>query len=141
MAARQCRPIERNYLQLPATVPVAGFLLALAAVLLQAGWWLTHGWTWSSLPSFLASGRPVAWCVVLILVGASLSWLGLRRAGPVPEGRGWAVTGLAAAGLAAVPVMPEILLLTVLLLALGWVVGHRHTIRRSPREEDPWNRR
>ena len=136
MAARQCRPIERNHLQVPAAVPVAGFLVALAAALLQAGWWFAHGWTWSNLATFLASGRPVVWCVMLILVGASLSWLGLRRAERGLEGRdlrersagrGWAVAGLAASGLAAVPIMPEVLLLTILLLTLGTVVR-----RRSP---------
>ena len=127
MAARQCRPIERNHLQVPAAVPVAGFLVALGAALLQAGWWFAHGWTWSNLATFLASGRPVVWCVMLILVGASLSWLGLRRAERGLEGRGWAVAGLAASGLAALPIMPEVLLLTILLLTLGTVVR-----RRSP---------
>ena len=134
MATRHCRPIERTPLQLPVSVPVAGFLLALAAVLLQAGWWFAHGWTWSNLARFLVTGQLVAWCVVLILVGASLSWLGLRRTEHVPEGRGWAVAGLATSGLAAVPIMPEVLLLTVLLLMVGSIAGRRPPDPGHPRD-------
>lgn len=137
MATRQCRPIERTPLHLPVSVPVSGFLLALAAVLLQAGWWFVHGWTWSNLARFLATGQPVTWCVVLLLVGASFSWLGLRRTEHLPEGRAWAVAGLATSGLAAAPIMPEVLLLTVLLLTLASVAGRRRPNPGHPRDGPP----
>ena len=45
MATRHCQPIDRAHLQLPGSVPVAGFVVALAPALLQAGWWFSHGWT------------------------------------------------------------------------------------------------
>ena len=87
MATRQCQPIERAYPQLPDALAVAGFVVATAAALLQITWWFSHGWTWSNLAGFLMSGQAVTWCVVLILLGASLSWLGLRRADYGAEGR------------------------------------------------------
>lgn len=114
MATRHCQPTDRARLQLPGSVPVAGFVVALAAALLQAGWWFSHGWTWSNLPRFLMSGQPVTWCVVLILLGASLSWLGLRRADYRGAGREPALAGLAISALAAAPIMLGLLLIGTL---------------------------
>ncbi len=79
--------------------------MATAAALLQITWWFSHGWTWSNLAGFLISGQAVTWCVVLILLGASLSWLGLRRADYGAEGREWAAAGLAISALTTVPIM------------------------------------
>ena len=130
MTIRQPRPIMRTHESVD-FLPVAGFVVAVAAGVLQAAWWFSHGWTWSNLPRFLMSGAPVVWCVILILLGASLSWTALRRTGYGQEGREWAVAGLVISGLAAIPVMLGVLLIAVLLLLAGAIIGGRSPPRRG----------
>ena len=132
MATRQCQPIERAYPQLPDALAVAGFVVATAAALLQITWWFSHGWTWSNLAGFLMSGQAVTWCVVLILLGASLSWLGLRRADYGAEGREWAAAGLAISALAAAPIMLGLLLIVVFLLLVGAPWATDPGVQRRP---------
>ena len=79
------------------------------------------------------SSQPVTWCVVLILLGASLSWLGLRRAGYGGAGREWAVAGLVVSALAAAPIMLRLLLITTLLL-IGTLVSYRPLWAPGPRQ-------
>ena len=123
MTIRQHLPIGRTYPELSGVIPIAGFAVALAAGVLQAAWWFSHGWTWSNLPRFLMSGEPVVWCVILILAGASLSWTSLRRAGHGQEGREWAIAGLMVSMAAPILIMPGILLIVVLLLLIGTLIG------------------
>ena len=128
MTIRQLRPIVRTHVSV-GLLPLAGFVVALAAGVLQAAWWFSHGWTWSNLPRFLMSGEPVVWCVILILAGSSLCWIGLRRAAYGREGREWAIAGLVISALAAIPIMLGVLLIAVLLLLVGAFIdgrtGHR----------------
>ena len=86
MTTREYLEVYRPHPGWSGTLPVAGFVVALAAATLQTAWWFSHGWTWSNLVRFLASGQPVTWCVILILVGASLSWAGLRSVRDGGEG-------------------------------------------------------
>ena len=122
MTIRQLRPIMRTQ-SAGEFVPLVGFVVALAAGVLQSAWWFGHGWTWSNLPRFLMSGEPVAWCAILILAGASLSWVGLRRTGHGQEGREWAVAGLVISVIAAIPIMLGLLLLVLLMLLIGACIG------------------
>lgn len=122
MTIRPLRPIMRTHASAD-LVPLVGFVVALAAGVLQAAWWFSHGWAWSSLPKFLMSGEPVAWCVILILAGATLSWMGLRREGHRQRGREWAVAGLVISGLAAIPIMLGVLLIVLFLLLAGAFIG------------------
>ena len=130
MATREYREFYRPHPGWSGALPVAGFVVALAAATLQTAWWFSHGWTWSNLVRFLASGQPVTWCVILILVGASLSWIGIRSVRDGGEGREWAVAGLVISALAAVPVMLGVLLIAVLLLLIGAFVGSGRGRRR-----------
>ena len=86
MATREYREVYRPHPGWSGALPVAGFVVALAAAALQTAWWFSHGWTWSNLVRFLASGQPVTWCVILILVGASLSWAGIHNVRGGKEG-------------------------------------------------------
>ena len=86
MATREYREVYRPHPGWSGALPVAGFVVALAAAALQTAWWFSHGWTWSNLVRFLASGQAVTWCVILILVGALLSWAGLHGARAGKEG-------------------------------------------------------
>ena len=86
MATREYREVYRPHPGWSGTLPVAGFVVALAAAALQTAWWFSHGWTWSNLVRFLASGQPVTWCVILILVGASLCWAGIHNVRGGKEG-------------------------------------------------------
>ena len=115
MATREYREFYRPHPGWSGALPVAGFVVALAAAALQTAWWFSHGWTWSNLVRFLASGQVVTWCVILILVGALLSWAGLHGARARKEGREWAVAGLTISMVAAIPIM-----LGVLLIAYSW---------------------
>lgn len=130
MTTRQLKPIMRTHASVD-LVPLGGFVVALAAGVLQAAWWFSHGWTWSNLPRFLMSGEPVVWCVILILAGSSLSWMGLRRAGYGRECREWAVAGLVISALAAIPIMLGVLLIVLLLLLIGACIGGVSQARRS----------
>ena len=139
MTTREYLEIYRPHPGWSGALPVAGFVVALAAAALQTAWWFSHGWTWSNLVRFLASGQPVTWCVILILVGASLSWMGLRSDRGGKEGREWAVAGLTISMVAAIPIMLGVLLIAVLLLLVGAFVnngsrphrkGHRRRRRR-----------
>ena len=123
MTIRQPGSIARNVHNRVDFLPVAGFVAALAAGVLQAAWWFSHGWTWSNLPRFLMSGEPVAWCVILILAGALLSWMGLRRTGYGQEGREWAVAGLVISAITAIPMMLGVLLIVVVLLSVSAFIG------------------
>ncbi len=123
MATREYLEVYRPHPGWSGTLPVAGFVVALAAATLQTAWWFSHGWTWSNLVRFLASGQPVTWCVILILVGASLSWAGLRSVRDGGEGREWAVAGLTISMVAAIPIMLGVLLIAVLLLLIDAFVG------------------
>ncbi len=125
MTIRTLEPLTRSIHTRIDLVPVAGFVVALAAGVLQSAWWFGHGWTWSNLPRFLMSGEPVAWCAILILAGASLSWVGLRRTGCGPAGREWAVAGLVISAIAAIPIMLGLLLLVLLMLLIGACIGDR----------------
>lgn len=125
MTIRTLEPLVRSIHTRIDLVPVAGFVVALAAGVLQSAWWFGHGWTWSNLPRFLMSGEPVAWCAILILAGASLSWVGLRRTGYGQEGREWAVAGLVISAVAAIPIMLGLLLLVLLMLLIGACIGDR----------------
>ena len=131
MTTREYLEVYRPHPGWSGALPVAGFVAALAAAALQTAWWFSHGWTWSNLVRFLASGQPVTWCVILILVGASLSWMGLHNVRGGKEGREWAVAGLVISALAAIPIMLGVLLIAVLLLLVGAFVnnGSRRTAR------------
>lgn len=123
MTIRQAGSIARNIHNRVDFLPVAGFVVALAGGVLQAAWWFSHGWTWSNLPRFLISGEPVAWCAILILAGALLSWMGLRRTGYGREGREWGVAGLVISAIAAIPMMLGVLLIVVVLLSISAFIG------------------
>ena len=125
MTIRPLEPLARTVHTRIDLVPVAGFVVALAAGVLQSAWWFSHGWTWSNLPRFLMSGEPVAWCAILILAGSSLSWAGLRRTAYGQEGREWAVAGLVISAIAAIPIMLGVLLLVLLILLIGACIGDR----------------
>ena len=130
MTTREYLEVYRPHPGWSGTLPVAGFVVALAAATLQTAWWFSHGWTWSNLVRFLASGQPVTWCVILILVGASLSWAGLRSVRDGGEGREWAVAGLTISMVAAIPIMLGVLLSAVLLLLIDAFVGSGRGRRR-----------
>ncbi|MDE0170602.1 MAG: hypothetical protein OXS29_14025 [bacterium] len=125
MTIRPLEPLVRTVHIRIDLVPVAGFAVALAAGVVQSAWWFGHGWTWSNLPRFLMSGEPVAWCVILILAGACLSWVGLRRTSYGQESREWAVAGLVISAIAAIPIMLGVLLLVLLMLLIGACIGDR----------------
>ena len=125
MTIRQLQPTVRTVHTRIDLAPIAGFAVALAAGVLQSAWWFGHGWTWSNLPRFLLSGEPVAWCVILILAGALLSWMGLRRATHGREGRELATAGLVISAIAAIPIMLGVLLLVLLVLLTGACIGDR----------------
>lgn len=131
MTIRQLQPIVRTVHTRIDLAPIAGFAVALAAGVLQSAWWFGHGWTWSNLPRFLMSGEPVVWCVILILAGASLSWIGLRRGTHGREGREWAVAGLVISSVAAIPIMLGVLLLVLLVLLIGACIGGPSRQRRG----------
>ena len=130
MTTREYLEIYRPHPGWSGALPVAGFVAALAAAALQTAWWFSHGWTWSNLVRFLASGQPVTWCVILILVGASLCWATLHGARAGKEGREWAVAGLTISMVAAIPIMLGVLLIAVLLLLIGAFVGSGRGRRR-----------
>lgn len=133
MTIRQLQPIVQTVHTRIDLVPVAGFVGAMAAGVLQSAWWFGHGWTWSNLPRFLMSGEPVVWCVILILAGALLSWVGLRRTSHGQEGREWAVAGLVISAIAAIPIMLGVLLLVLLMLLVGACIGSPSRPRRDRR--------